>query len=152
MLQAVETVRPKLDAFYKSLSDEQRERFIAVDQGERAATSRGGADLNHLCQGEVAAKSDLPTERIERALHLDSDQNTRLQALDKATIDSAKMLQAKCQPDQQLTPTGRLAAMEDRLQTMSKALSATQAALNSFYGSLSDEQKARFDRMNVRAS
>ena len=39
--------------------------------------------------------------------------------------------------------------MEDRLQVMLKALDTTQAALSKFYGSLSDEQKARFDRMSV---
>ncbi|HLZ02430.1 MAG TPA: Spy/CpxP family protein refolding chaperone [Bradyrhizobium sp.] len=152
MLRAVETVRPALEAFYQSLSDEQRERFIAVDQSEQATSRRGGADLNRLCQGAIPTKSDLPVARIERTLHLSDDQDQALRALDQATMDSAKMLQAKCQPDQTLTPTGRLAAMEDRLQTMSKALAATQAALNKFYGSLSDEQKARFDRMNVRAS
>jgi hypothetical protein len=62
------------------------------------------------------------------------------------------MLQAQCEPEQTLTPTGRLAAMAGRLQTLSKALETTQAALNRFYGSLSDEQKAQFDRMNIRSS
>ena len=33
-----------------------------------------------------------------------------------------------------------------------KALDTTQAALTKFYGSLSDEQKAQFDRISVRAS
>jgi len=62
------------------------------------------------------------------------------------------LLEAKCQPDESLTPPGRLTAMQDRLQVMLKALDTTQAALSKFYGSLSDEQKARFDRMSVRAS
>jgi hypothetical protein len=75
-----------------------------------------------------------------------------LRSLDQATLDSAKMLQAKCQPDQSLTPPGRLTAMQDRLQVMLKALDTTQAALSKFYGSLSDEQKAQFDRISVRAS
>jgi hypothetical protein len=152
MLKAVETVRPALDRFYQSLSDEQRERFIAVDQGAQGARPQRGADLNHLCQGQITAKSDLPVDRIQRTLHLSPDQGERLKALDQATIESAKMLQAQCQPEQKLTPTGRLAAMKDRLQTMSKTLETTQAALNKFYGSLSDEQKAKFDRMNVRSS
>ncbi|MBV8926026.1 MAG: Spy/CpxP family protein refolding chaperone [Bradyrhizobium sp.] len=152
MLKAVQTVRPALDAFYQSLSDEQRERFIAVDADERAKGAQAANDLNDLCQGEIPTKSDLPTDRIERTLHLNADQDDRLRALDQATIDSAKMLQAKCQPDQTLTPTGRLAAMEDRLQVMSEALQTSEAALNNFYGSLSDEQKARFDRMKVRPS
>lgn len=152
MLKAVETVRPALEAFYQSLNDEQRERFIAVDQGEQDARVQRGADLNHLCQGAIPTKSDLPVARIERTLRLDDDQDQALRGLDQATMESARMLQAKCQPEQTLTPTGRLAAMQDRLQTMSKALATTQAALNKFYGSLNDEQKAQFDRMNVRAS
>src|SRR5581483_6931343 len=152
MLKAVETVRPALDDFYQSLSDEQRERFIAVDQGDQAGRPQRGADLNHLCQGDLGTKSGLPIDRIKAALRLSPDQDNGLRALDEATIESAKMLQAKCQPDQSLTPPGRLAAMEDRLQAVSKALETTQAALAKFYGSLSDEQKARFDRINARPS
>ena len=152
MLKAVEVVRPALDKFYQSLSDEQRERFIAVDQGEQASGVQRTSDLNDLCQGDLRTKSGLPIDKIERTLHLNSDQEMGLRSLDQATLDSAKMLQAKCQPDQSLTPPGRLAAMEDRLQVMLKALDTTQAALTKFYGSLNDEQKARFDRISVRAS
>jgi len=152
MLKAVETVRPALDKFYQSLNDEQRERFNALDQGEKAARTQSRADLNHMCQGQTTTKSDLPVDKIQRTLHLNPNQGDRLKALDEATIESAKMLQAQCQPDQTLTPTGRLAAMADRLQTMSKALETTQRALNRFYGSLNDEQKAQFDRMNIRSS
>jgi hypothetical protein len=152
MLRAVETIRPALDRFYQSLNDEQRERFIAVDQGQQASNKQSGADLNHLCQGDLAAKSGVPVEKIQRALHLNPNQETMLKALDEATIDSATMLEAKCQPDESLTPPGRLAAMQDRLEIMLKALDTTQAALSKFYGSLNDEQKARFDRMSVRAS
>jgi hypothetical protein len=49
-----------------------------------------------------------------------------------------------------LTPTGRLAAMEDRLNSMLQALDTVQPALVKFYDSLTDEQKARFNRLNVR--
>jgi hypothetical protein len=35
---------------------------------------------------------------------------------------------------------------------MSQALTTTQAALTKFYGSLNDEQKARFDRMPLHAT
>jgi hypothetical protein len=83
---------------------------------------------------------------------LSGDQDDALKALDEATAKSAELLQAKCQPTQTLTPTGRLVAMRDRLVAMQKALQTTQTALNKFYGSLSDEQKARFSRLNVRSS
>ena len=65
-------------------------------------------------------------------------------------MKAAEILKAQCQPVDTLTPTGRLAAMQMRLGAMSKALEITQAALDKFYASLSDEQKARFDRINVR--
>jgi hypothetical protein len=152
MLKAVETVHPALEKFYQSLSDEQRERFIAVDRKNRNQAGRRLRDvgLNELCQGDLDTRADLPIEKIKRSLRLNSDQYLGLRALDAAAIDSATMLQAKCQPDQSLTPTGRLAAMADRLQAMSKALETTRAALAKFYDSLSDEQKAQFDRFNAR--
>jgi hypothetical protein len=152
MLRAVEVIRPALDRFYQSLNDEQRERFIAVDQGQQAASKQSGVDLNRLCQGDLAAKSGVPVEKIQRTLHLNPDQESSLKALDEATIYSATMLEAKCQPDESLTPPGRLAAMQDRLEVMLKAIDTTQAALSKFYGSLNDEQKARFDRMSIRPS
>src|SRR5262249_33760412 len=88
MLKAAETVRPALDKFYQSLSDEQRERFIAVDQGDQAGRPQRGADLNHLCQGDLGTKSGLPIEKIERTLRLSPDQQTGLKALDEATLES----------------------------------------------------------------
>ncbi|MGZ8300347.1 MAG: Spy/CpxP family protein refolding chaperone [Rhodoplanes sp.] len=58
-------------------------------------------------------------------------------------------MKANCRPDQSLTPTGRLAAMEDRLSAMLQALDTVQPALAKFYNSLNDEQKARFDRLDA---
>jgi hypothetical protein len=150
MLKAVQIVRPPLDKFYASLSDEQRERFNALDQTAQSNNAQP-AQLSKLCNAQ-ANGSALPVERIERTLHLNADQEASLRALDDATAKAADILQKKCQPAQTLTPTGRLAAMEDRLSTMSEALHATQAALNKFYSSLNDEQKARFDRLSVRAA
>lgn len=151
MLQAVRTVRPALDDFYQSLSDEQRERFNALDQGA-AADRAQRSDFAKVCDTNAASANSLPTARIERSLKLTSEQEVALRALDQASVKAADILKTSCQADQSLTPTGRLAAMEDRLSAMSQALTTTQAALNRFYGSLNDEQKARFDRMPLRAT
>jgi hypothetical protein len=152
MLQAVQTVRPALEKFYASLNDEQRERFNAVDQGEQAGQGQAQAsNVDRLCKSQ-SAQGRLPIDRIQRTLHLSPEQDDGLKALDDATIKAGEILQAKCQPAQTLTPTGRLAAMEERLSAMSQALQTTQTALNKFYGSLSDEQKAQFDRINARSS
>jgi len=148
MLKAVQIVRPALDKFYGSLNDEQRERFNAQDQGDQAQAK--SASLDRLCKGQDSAQGRLPVLRIQRTLKLKPDQEDALQALDDATAKSAEILKGQCQPAETLTPTGRLAAMEDRLSSMSKALRTTEAALNKFYGALSDEQKAQFDRINAR--
>ena len=46
-------------------------------------------------------------------------------------------------------PTGRLVAMEERLNAIVQALDLVQAPLEKFYNSLSDEQKARFNRLGA---
>ena len=147
MLKAVQTVRPALGKFYESLNDEQRSRFNALDQGEQARTG----NLDRLCRGQDSTPSRLPIDRIQRSLHLSRGQDDTLKALDGATAKAAEILKAQCQPQETLTPTGRLTAMQDRLAAMSQALKTTQSALTDFYGSLNDEQKAQFDRINARS-
>jgi hypothetical protein len=151
MLKAVRTVRPALEKFYASLSDEQRERFNALDQSQQMASTRP-AEIDRLCKRHQAANRALPIDRIERSLHLNGDQDAALKQLDQTTAKAAELMQADCQPAQTLTPTGRLAAMENRLSAMSQALQMTETALNKFYGALSDEQKAQFNRMSIRAA
>ena len=45
-----------------------------------------------------------------------------------------------------LTPASRVAAIEQRLEAMLQAVQTVEPALQQFYGSLSDEQKERFNR------
>jgi hypothetical protein len=148
MQQAVQVVRPALDAFYSSLSDEQKERFNALD-GDINTAGRE-IDVAGLCSRANERSSGLPVARIEQSLQLNVHQDTALKDLNDASAQAADLLKGSCQPHQSLTPTGRLAAMEDRLNSMVQALDAVQPALTKFYHSLSDEQKARFDRLNVR--
>jgi hypothetical protein len=151
MFRAVQTVRPALEKFYASLSDEQRERFNALDQSQQMASTQP-AEIDRLCKRREAASRALPIDRITRTLHLDADQDAALKELDQTTAKAADLMQANCQPTQTLTPTGRLAAMEGRLSAMSRALQMTEHALNKFYSALTDEQKAQFNRMSVRAA
>jgi hypothetical protein len=54
-------------------------------------------------------------------------------------------LQAACPISTPLTPVGRLGAIEQRVNAMLTAAKTIQLALEQFYGSLSYEQKARFN-------
>jgi hypothetical protein len=154
MLQAVRIVRPALDKFYASLSDEQKERFnelvpqnTASSGGTASADSRARANLAQLCGGQAAPFAGLPIDRIAQTLHVDNAQQSALAGLDDASKKAVATLNANCPQGDTLTPTGRVAAMEQRLEATLKALDTIQPALAKFYGSLSDEQKARFDRM-----
>ena len=72
-------------------------------------------------------------------------QHASLVALQNATAQAADLLKTSCLSSDPLTPPARLAAVGKRLETMLQAVKMVSAALNDFYGTLSDEQKARFE-------
>jgi hypothetical protein len=151
MKEAVQIVRPALDTFYTSLSDEQKQRFNALEpQPDAAAAKAAKNELSQVCSNAVTKTNAAPTGRIKQALRLSDNQQAALDKLDAASVKAAEMLTANCPSDETLTPPGRLAAMEARLDAMLKALDVVQPALVDFYGALSDEQKARFNQLGVR--
>lgn len=151
MKQAVQMVRPALDTFYASLSDEQKARFNALEPDQGAATTKAAkGELSQVCSTAVSKTNAAPTARIRDALRLTPEQRGALDNLDAATVKAAELLAANCPTGETLTPAGRLAAMEARLDAMLQALDIVQPALVDFYGSLTDEQKARFNQLGTR--
>ena len=152
MLQAVQTVRPALDKFYDSLNDEQKERFNALDQGNASTAQDQSAE--QLCGGRrKGSVVNFPVDRIQQSLRLSDAQDANLRAVSDASAKAADILNAACpngQAQQLLTPPGRINGMEQRLDAMLQAIDTVRPALTKFYASLSDEQKARFDRMGRR--
>ena len=155
MLQAVQTVRPALDRFYASLSDEQKERFNALDQGTAGAAAPDRSGFAQFCGGQKASVVNLPTGRIEQSLRLNPSQEAALREVNDASAKAGDILNAACpngEGQEMLTPPGRIRAMEQRLDAMLQAIETVRPALTKFYGSLSDEQKARFDRMGRKTT
>jgi hypothetical protein len=68
-------------------------------------------------------------------------QRASLVALQNATTQAADLLKASCLTSDPLTP----AAVGKRLDSMLQAVKMVSSALNDFYGTLSDEQKTRFE-------
>ena len=151
MLQAVQTVRPALEQFYGSLSDEQKERFIALEaEGAPRPTANRQPNVAQACGSSAQQIASLPIAQIQQMLRPNDAQRAALDALNNASAQAAQVLNENCAPDQSLTPPGRVAAMEARLTAMLKALDTVQPAIAKFYNSLTDEQKARFDRLGPR--
>jgi LTXXQ motif family protein len=147
MLQAVETVRPALDRFYQSLDDEQKARFNAIAPGSDASAGDDPRDLTKFCDERSPGVTDLPIDRIAQAVQPTPAQRSALDELKDASSRAAEGLKANCPTSQALTPTGRVEAMEKRLQATLAAVRTVQPALTKFYDSLSDEQKARFNSL-----
>lgn len=87
---------------------------------------------------------------VRRQRRPSADQEIALADLDNASAKARDVLDANCRPDQTLTPTGRLVAVEDRLNATHQAIDTVQPRLAKFFDSLRDEQKARFDRLGVK--
>lgn len=150
-LEAVRIVRPALEAFYNSLSDEQRGRFNTLGpQYPSASEDRPQRQTNEKpesCGTPKASLTQLPIERINAVLHPTGAQKDSLDRLSTATEKSVQILQAACPDEMPVTPVGRLRAIEKRLSTMLEAANELQPALNEFYASLTSEQKARFNTL-----
>jgi len=151
-LDAVRIVKPALDTFYSSLSDEQKERFNALGPSTQVAKagaeSTGSATATAAsCQQPKPGLANLPIDKIEDVVAPTDAQETDLDTLQAATEKAVSIMQAACPNETPLTPTGRLDATEQRLQAMIEAANAVKPALDGFYGALSNEQKARFDHL-----
>jgi LTXXQ motif family protein len=155
-LEAVRIVRPALEKFYNSLSDEQQARFNALGPhvGERPPP-QPQQDTNaqsENCGEPKSSLTELPIERIEAVVHPAGKQKQALDRLSAATGKAVQGLQAACPNEVPLTPVGRLQAMEKRLEAMLEAANRVQPALDEFYAELSSEQKARFNTLQQVAS
>ena len=105
----------------------------------------GTADLS--CGTGPAGLGPWGADRIEQALTLTEAQRTKFAALKTASQRAIQYLNESCPKNDPVTPTGRLQGMERRLSAMLEAVRTVEPALDDFYASLSDEQKARMNTM-----
>lgn len=150
-LEAVRIVRPALEKFYNSLTDEQQARFNALgpnigERSQRQPQQEANAQSD-TCGEPKSSLTHLPIERIETVIRPAGTQKEALDRLRGATEKAIQGLQAACPDNVPLTPVGRLEAMEKRLEAMMQAADLVQPALDEFYATLSSEQKARFNTL-----
>jgi LTXXQ motif family protein len=149
MLQAVQTVRPPLERFYQLLSDEQKARLNAVSPGGKSTAEEDQRALTKFCRERAPAVADLPFDRIAQATQPKPPQRSALDELKDVSAKAAEGLRSNCPVYAAVTPTGRIEAMEKRLEATQGAVITVQPALTKFYDGLSDEQKARFNSLRA---
>jgi hypothetical protein len=150
--EAIQTVKPALQAFYNSLNDEQKARFNEIGaQLGQPRQQRAGARISQAsqanCSSEKAGISNLPINRVEEMLRPTEQQGAALDKLDDAMQKAIETLREACPNTIPQTPVGRLDVMQKRLEAMIHAASTVRPALEEFYASLNDEQKAKFNRL-----
>jgi hypothetical protein len=170
MIVAVRTVQGPLDKFYGLLSDEQKAQINALSTtGQRPArtasrqaaardgtvgsASPGAASVGSACDATQPELTAWPTEAIAQSVKPTDQQRKSLDALQAAAAQAADNLKASCQSQAAAdarTPPARLAAVAQRLDTMLQSVKSVRTAMDDFYGSLTDEQKAAFDAIGPR--
>jgi hypothetical protein len=153
LTQAFENMRTPLDNFYNSLNEEQKQRFAALGQDSDRQTRRRGSastnDLAALCNRRAESFAQLPTQRIEQVIKPAQQQMDAFDRLKIASADAANQLRASCPAQMPGTPLDRFDAVGKRLEAMDQAIKTVRPALVTFYDSLTDEQKARFNVLRL---
>jgi hypothetical protein len=147
MISGVATVQPALEKFYGLLNDEQKARLTALgkDQHQNRTAEKTTGSLAQTCGAAQPGVMEWPTAGINQTVRPTDAQRASLEALQNASAKTADMLKSSCAADDALTPPARLAAVGKRLDTMLEAVKTVRSALNDFYASLNDEQKAQFE-------
>jgi LTXXQ motif family protein len=144
MIQATDVVRGPLETFYGSLTDEQKAQLNAANQKSAQSNARTRGSLTQNC-GTANAATQWPGSQIEKAVQPNEAQQARLNDLQTAAAQAAEQLAASCPSELPATPPARLAAVAKRLDVMLQAVKNVRTALNDFYDTLNDEQKAQFN-------
>lgn len=145
MLGAVDMLQPPLQDFYGSLNDEQKVQFGALIDRQRRSDRRRGVAAGPDCGMAQTGLLDWPQSEIERKIQPTDAQRRSLAVLQQAAAKAGDSLKTSCQPDAAITLPARVAAIKDRLTAMIQAVKSVRAALDDFYATLSDEQKAQFE-------
>jgi hypothetical protein len=152
MTQALAIVRTTLDSFYNSLNEEQRQRLATLVPASGVKTNRrgssaSGSDLAALCGHRAEGFTQLPVQRIEQSIKPTQQQQDAFEKLKAASTEAANQLQASCPIEMPQAAMDRFDAVGKRLDAMATAIKTVRPALASFYASLTDEQKARFNTL-----
>jgi hypothetical protein len=153
MIRAESAVQQPLGKFYDLLEDEQEARLnaLAEDRRKMSPARRATQAPAEGCGAAQSAALQWPADEIEARLHPNDIQRAALKALQDANAGAVDILSAGgCQPEDATTPPARLDAVEGRLEAMQRTVHLVSAALEGFYATLSDEQKAQFEAIGQK--
>jgi hypothetical protein len=99
--------------------------------------------MGRICGPDGGRAGNMLIDRVERATQPTTEQRPNFDKLKEAANKAHEVMRGACTTERPVTPTGRLAAAEKRLAAMLEAVRTVRPAMDAYYGSLTDEQKAR---------
>jgi hypothetical protein len=109
----------------------------------QAGMMRGMPGRLGLCGPRGEGMAERMLTRLERVTRPTEAQRASFEKLKEAAGKASEIARAGCPAEPSLTPTGRLANAEKRLEAMLQAVRTLRPPFEEFFGSLTDEQKAR---------
>ena len=103
--------------------------------------------LAQMCADDSRDAAGLPIDQIQQAIQPNEAQRAALDELGNASIQAAQTIRAACPTQVAATAPGRLAAMQQRIESMISAVASMRPPLEKFYGLLDDEQKTRLNAL-----
>jgi hypothetical protein len=145
-------MREPLKSFYASLRANQKSSFTTEQPQNSSPPDPKTADpaMNRqfqACASQNAEKAERMIKEIEMRVRPNKEQSTNLEYLHKVSTDMAKLLIASCAQPIPADPMARLDAANDQLAAINYAATTVQIAVDDFYQTLNNEQKARFDSL-----
>ncbi|MGE0751795.1 MAG: Spy/CpxP family protein refolding chaperone [Variibacter sp.] len=125
------------DAMSGRRGDESEER-------ERRSENSRETRPHNGCGDRMERRISRLLDRMERLTRPTGEQQQAFEKLRDAAGKAIEISRGACPTERALTPSGRLAAAEKRLETLLEAIRTVRPALDDFYRTLSEEQKARF--------
>ena len=96
-----------------------------------------------MCSPRSAGFAEWRLDRLERVVKPTDAQRAKFDEFKAASNKAAETMRAACSPDIPTTMVGRMEVMEKRLDAMLQSVKMVRPALEAFYATLSDEQKAQ---------
>ena len=113
--------------------------------GTAGSWMMGRRGFGGMCNPAASGFAEWRTDRLADLVKLIDAQRGKFDEFKAASVKSAEIMRDACQADVPETIVGRTEAMEKRMDTMLQAIRTMRPALEAFYATLGDEQKARLD-------
>ena len=132
-------------AIFTPYGEDELARYVSPSRGRRFGRL---PSLARICGDDASELAGLPIEQVRQAIQPNDGQRAALDALANASVEAAQTIHAACPTEVAPTPSGRLAAMQQRLEAMKSAIARVRTPFEEFYELLDDDQKGKLAAFN----